>query len=132
MTTPQRSMTTAGPEQYAILIIGDADRWWTTMSQEERSAGYAIYGRFAQSLAARGHRVLGGAELHRTSEARTVRAGGSVSDGPFAETAEHVGGFPTSRPVTTTICSIAAGSWPNSATASEVRPCRARRRKRVR
>lgn len=93
MTTPQRSMTTAGPEQYAILIMGDADRWWTTMSQEERSAGYATYGRFAQSLAARGHRVLGGAELHRTSEARTVRAGGSVSDGPFAETAEHVGGF---------------------------------------
>lgn len=93
MTTTQRSMTTAPPEQYAILIIGDADRWWTTMSQGERSAGYATYGRFAQALAARGHRVLGGAELHRTSEARTVRAGGSVSDGPFAETAEHVGGF---------------------------------------
>ncbi len=56
-TTPPE---TRAPEQYAVLIIGDADRWWTTMSQEERSAGYATYGRFAQALAARGHRVLGG------------------------------------------------------------------------
>lgn len=80
--------------EYVVLIVGDADRWWTTMDAEQRTAGYAEYGRFAQQLTERGHRITGGAELHATSEAKRIPGGGgTVTDGPFTETAEQVGGF---------------------------------------
>lgn len=80
--------------EYVVLILGDGDRWWTTMSEEERTSGYAEYGRFAQQLAERGHRMVGGAELQPTTTIRTVQPGGAtVTDGPFAETAEQVGGY---------------------------------------
>ncbi len=80
--------------QYVVLIVGDADRWWTTMSVEKRKAGYAEYARFAEELAARGHKIVGGAELHATSEGKRIAPGGTtVTDGPFAEVAEQVGGF---------------------------------------
>ncbi|AXH96723.1 YciI family protein [Ornithinimicrobium avium] len=80
--------------EYMVVIVGDADRWWSTMSMQERKDGYAEYTRFSEELTRRGHRITGGAELHATTEARTVRPGGrSVTDGPFAESAEHVGGF---------------------------------------
>ncbi|MBM6401767.1 YciI family protein [Phycicoccus sonneratiae] len=80
--------------EYVVLIVGDADRWWTTMDAEKRTAGYAEYERFAAELVRRGHRITGGAELHATSEGKRVPAGGgAVTDGPFTETAEQVGGF---------------------------------------
>lgn len=80
--------------EYVVLIMGDADRWWTTMTAEERAAGYAVYGRFGEELAKRGHQVTGGAELHRMATAKSIRPGGGpVTDGPFTESAEHVGGF---------------------------------------
>lgn len=79
---------------YTIVIVGDADRWWTTMSAEERKHGYAEYGRFTQELVRRGHKITGGAELHASTEARHIAAGSqSVTDGPYAESAEQVGGF---------------------------------------
>lgn len=80
--------------EYMVVIVGDADRWWSTMSLKEREDGYAEYTRFGEECTRRGHRITGGAELQSTAEARTVQPGGqSVTDGPFAETAEHVGGF---------------------------------------
>jgi hypothetical protein len=80
--------------EYMVLIVGDADRWWTSMSLQERKDGYAEYARFGEELARRGHTVTGGAELHQSSEAKSIRPGSAVvTDGPFTETAEHVGGF---------------------------------------
>ena len=80
--------------EYVVLIVGDGDRWWTTMSEQERKDGYAEYGRFAQQLHARGHRVVSGAELQASTTIRTIHPGGSVvTAGPFAETAEQVGGY---------------------------------------
>ena len=80
--------------EYVVLIWGDADRWWTTMGAGEREAGSAVYARFAQELASRGHKITGGAELHATSEGRRIpRGGGVVTEGPFAEVTEQVGGF---------------------------------------
>jgi hypothetical protein len=80
--------------EYVVLIVGGADRWWTTLDAEKRAAGYAEYTRFGEELARRGHRVTGGAELHATSEARRIPpGGGAVTDGPFAEVSEQVGGF---------------------------------------
>jgi hypothetical protein len=80
--------------EYVVLIVGDADRWWTTMDDDRRKAGYAEYTRFGEELAKRGHTVVGGAELHATSEGRRIpRGGGAVTEGPFAEVTEQVGGF---------------------------------------
>ena len=80
--------------EYVVLIVGDADRWWSSMSFQERSDGYAEYERFGAELARRGHRVTGGAELHRTDEARRIPGGGGApTDGPYAEITEQVGGF---------------------------------------
>ena len=80
--------------EYVVLIVGDADRWWTTMDVDQRKAGYAEYARFGEELARRGHKVTGGAELHATSEGRRIpRGGGVVTEGPFAEVTEQVGGF---------------------------------------
>ncbi|WP_121256418.1 YciI family protein [Nocardioides ferulae] len=80
--------------EYVVLIIGDADRWWTSMSLKEREDGYAQYARFGEELARRGHKVTGGAELQQSTTARSIRPGGSAAtEGPFAETAEQVGGF---------------------------------------
>lgn len=80
--------------EYMVLIVGDAERWWTTMSEEERRHGYAQYGTFSQQLVERGHKITGGAELHRPTQARRIEPGSTtVTDGPFAEAAEHVGGY---------------------------------------
>lgn len=80
--------------EYVVLIIGDADRWWTSMSLKERKDGYAQYARFNQQLAERGHKVTGGAELKGSTTARTVHPGGAgITEGPYAESAEQVGGF---------------------------------------
>ena len=80
--------------EYVVLIVGDADRWWTTMSAEKRQAGYAEYTRFGEELNSRGHKITGGAELHATTEGHRIpRGGGPVTDGPFAEVTEQIGGF---------------------------------------
>ena len=80
--------------EYMVIIVGDADRWWTSMTLKERKDAYAQYARFGQDLARRGHKVTGGAELHQSSAAKSIRPGSTlISDGPFTETAEQVGGF---------------------------------------
>ena len=80
--------------EYVVLIVGDADRWWTSMDAEQRAAGYAEYTRFGEELSRRGHTITGGAELHSTSEGKRIPGGGgAVTDGPFAEVTEQVGGF---------------------------------------
>jgi len=79
---------------YTVLIIGDDERWWDRMSDEERAAGMAAHESFSTALAERGHVVTGGAELHRSGEARSIRPGSdTVVDGPYAESVEQVGGY---------------------------------------
>lgn len=64
------------------------------MSLKERKDGYSEYARFGEELARRAHKVTGGAELHQSCEARSIRPGSSaITDGPFTETAKQVGGF---------------------------------------
>jgi hypothetical protein len=80
--------------EYTVLIVGDEERWWSTMTEKERIEGYAQHGAFAEALAAGGHKIVGGGELTRSSEARSIPAGGgAVTEGPYAETTEQVGGF---------------------------------------
>lgn len=81
---------------YALLLTGDESYW---ESDEGRTDGMARHGKFAALLAERGHQILGGEALTHSREARTVRSGdgnpgsGTVTDGPYAESAEQLTGF---------------------------------------
>jgi hypothetical protein len=78
-----------------MLLIHDDEKAFQSLSEEERQAIYAEYGRFSQEIAASGH-LVDGAELQPTTLATTVRlrAGNRmVTDGPFAETREQLGGY---------------------------------------
>jgi len=80
--------------QYMILIYSPEGRW-DSAPEDERNAVYAEYGRLAGELQQRGA-MRGGAELQPTSTATCVRVrdGESlVTDGPFAETKEQLGGY---------------------------------------
>lgn len=81
--------------EYAILLPGD-EAAWAAATPEQREATYARHTEFAQALEARGHKVVGGAELTQSSTSRTVRAtdgGHTVTEGPYAETVEQLTGF---------------------------------------
>lgn len=82
--------------QYVILLPGD-EQAWLDASDADREATYARHGHFAEQLAQRGHTVVGGAELTHSRETQLVRASAdgsfTVTDGPYAETVEHLTGF---------------------------------------
>jgi hypothetical protein len=74
------------------LIYGDEQRW-ASFDEKEREAVYARYRAFGEAA---GDKVIGGAELASTRSATTVRVRHGetiVSDGPFTETKEQLGGF---------------------------------------
>jgi hypothetical protein len=81
--------------EYALLIPGD-ESVWENMTQEQRAAHFACHDEFTKALESRGHKVTGGAELTHSRTARTLRRDGdrlTVTDGPYAETVEQLGGF---------------------------------------
>ena len=78
--------------QYMILIYAPAEGG---PSPEEMEAQFPEWGRYTQSLQDAGVMVAGDA-LQGTDTATTVRVRDSetvVSDGPFAETKESLGGY---------------------------------------
>jgi hypothetical protein len=79
--------------KYMILIFGD-DQQWAAMSPSESQAHDAAHVAFN---AAAGARVLGGEELESVGVATSVRMNSSgsitITDGPFLETKEVLGGF---------------------------------------
>lgn len=80
---------------YAVLLPSGEDEW-RDASRQERAETYARHDRFMAALTERGHQITGGAELAHSSIARTVRSAGDrieVTDGPFAESVEHLTGF---------------------------------------
>ncbi len=80
--------------QFMALIYGDASRW-DAFSADEREAVYAQYRAFSDEAGKAGV-VVGGAELASTRDATTVRVrdGESlVTDGPYAEVKEALGGY---------------------------------------
>ena len=80
--------------QYMLLIYGD-EQGWGSMSDEERNAVYGDYLAFTTAIRESGN-FVDGAPLQPTSTATAVqvRSGEQlVTDGPFAETKEQLGGF---------------------------------------
>jgi hypothetical protein len=80
--------------KYALLIYGD-ESGRDAVGDEERQMVYKEYDTFAQEAVQRGL-MRGGEELKDTSSATTVRVRDGeilVTDGPFAETKEQLGGL---------------------------------------
>jgi hypothetical protein len=77
--------------KYMMLIYFDEK----TLDQTQRQHCYEDSAQFAHKLQAKGQ-YLAAAPLHPTSTATTVRAHDGkrvVTDGPFAETREQLGGY---------------------------------------
>lgn len=79
--------------EYVVLIHGD-ETAWAEASEDERTATFARHAEFSRLLEERGHAITGGAELTHPASARLVREG-AVTDGPYVEAAEQLGGFYT-------------------------------------
>ena len=80
--------------KYLVLIYAD-EHAWESADPEGRAAMYKEYGVLAQELGGTGE-MLGGDELAPTATATTVRVSDGerlVTDGPFAETKEQLGGY---------------------------------------
>ena len=78
-----------------MLLIHDDEKAWGKLSDAERQKIYAEYGAFSAELRAAGQ-YLAGSQLQPTSTATSVRLRDGkrlVTDGPFAETREQLGGY---------------------------------------
>ncbi|MDF2752745.1 MAG: hypothetical protein K0S82_1128 [Gaiellaceae bacterium] len=74
-----------------LALIHTSKNGWDELSDDERQAVYKRYMEFSERP-----EVVGGAELQETTTATTVRVrnGDSmVTDGPYAEVKEALGGF---------------------------------------
>ncbi len=78
--------------QYAILIYGD-DAAYADMSQEAWAAMMDAHEAFAKAVPEQGGSIVSGEGLSPAPTATSVREGGVVTDGPFVETKESLGGF---------------------------------------
>ena len=77
--------------EYLILIYEDENAY-ATASPEVFQQVMEAHTRFAQQIEEKGGKLLGGNALQPTSTATTIR-GDIVTDGPFAETKEALGGY---------------------------------------
>ena len=82
--------------QYIVLLPADEARYGSA-TDEARADLTAAHGEFVQLLAERGHKMTGGAQLMPSSQTRVVRGSAvdevTVTEGPYAESAEQVGGY---------------------------------------
>ena len=82
-----------------LVTIAEPDHFdrWAELTDEGREAVFAIFRAYAAAVAERGGTVIEGAGLARPGEARNLSTGSAaartVTDGPFAETSEQIGGF---------------------------------------
>jgi hypothetical protein len=81
---------------YVYLLYGD-ESMWDNATQEVWEAELAKHDAFTAAVGARGAKVLGGEALDQTRTATTLRFEEGkdvlVTDGPFAEVKENLGGF---------------------------------------
>jgi hypothetical protein len=81
-----------------LVLMAEEDTWnrWTALSDGQQEAVFERFTAFTEAVKERGS-VLAGEALDRPEGARTVRpgsgAGRPVTEGPFAETVEQLGGF---------------------------------------
>ena len=108
-----------------VLLIYDDEKVWETMSPEESGAMMGEYFAFSSDMRQKGQYHAGEA-LQPIATASTVRVRGGkmqVTDGPFAETREQLGGFYLVEAANLDEAIAIAARIPSSRTGSiEVRP----------
>ena len=77
--------------EYLILIFEDENAY-ATAAPEVFQQVMEAHGRFAEQVPAKGGKIVEGRALQPTPTATTIR-GDVVTDGPFIETKEAVGGY---------------------------------------
>jgi hypothetical protein len=80
--------------EYMLMCCID-ENGWTQLPENEKHRIMQEYGALIQSLVTSGQ-FRGGGQLQSTSSATTVRMKGgklALTDGPFAETKEQLGGY---------------------------------------
>jgi hypothetical protein len=109
--------------KYMMLIAGREDGM--PRSTDEEQATYARIGAWWNEHAAAG-RIVEGHELEPSSTATTVRidpdGATTVTDGPFVEGKEMVGGYGILEVPDLDAALALASSWPGTATTLEIRP----------
>jgi hypothetical protein len=79
-----------------LVLLTEADHFakWDEADDQTRDATYRAFDAFQAAVKERGT-ILGGEALASTDSARTVGPGPdrTVTDGPYAETVEQLGGF---------------------------------------
>ena len=78
-----------------MLLIYDDEKIWATMPEDERQKIFGEYMQFSKDVTESGH-YKSGAPLQPTSKATSVKVRNGkrlVTDGPFAETREQLGGY---------------------------------------
>lgn len=80
--------------KYMLLIYHDEQRW-SEMGEAERQQIYGEYGKLRDELKSAGQ-YLDGSQLQSSREAKSIKVRNGkelVTDGPFAETHEQLGGY---------------------------------------
>jgi len=78
-----------------MLLIYDDTKVWEKFSEEQRKQGMDMYMKFTQEVKSSGHYVSSN-QLQPASVATSVRTRDGkrlVTDGPYAETREQLGGY---------------------------------------
>ena len=78
-----------------LLLIYDNEKAWTRITPAEQGKIYGEYTQFTEDIKA-SRNYLAGAQLHPIATASSVRVRDGqelVTDGPFAETHEQLGGY---------------------------------------
>lgn len=79
----------------AMILIYNDERAWAALAPAEREREVGAYMAYTEALIAAG-KFVGGSELQPTPTAKSVRvtaAGTSVTDGPYVDTKEQLGGY---------------------------------------
>jgi hypothetical protein len=106
--------------QYVLMLLDDEK--WEQQSKDEMKRAYADIGTWVDDLRGRGI-MKGGEELQAKRTATTVRRKNgamSVTEGPFIESKEHVGGFMMIEVPDLDAAIAIAKTWPGGDV--EVRP----------
>jgi len=81
--------------QYMFMLF-DSEEWYDQVTAEEWQSQMKLHNEFMAAVEAAGARVVGGEALLPSSTASTIKKGEGeplVTDGPFIETKEALGGF---------------------------------------
>ncbi len=110
-----------------MLLLGALAESWTGLSETDRALVYKQVGDWIAALAASG-RLRDRRELQSPSTATTVRVRNGeaiVTDGPFVESKEAIGGYVIVDVDDLDVALELASSWPIPDATVEVRPVRA-------